>query len=125
MNQVAIFVPEATPHGRIFHPANEVAKHFTAFASIDHIPENRLRHIRALGFEVAETNGQPIPIRKEPVMNFMLLDVPEGAHAVQLRFETPLENDIGRVISAFGLAVIMVLIWRGYALRSMPSDSRG
>ncbi len=73
----------------------------------------------------AYENGQPIPIRKEPVMNFMLLDVPEGAHAVQLRFETPLENDIGRVISAFGLAVIMVLIWRGYALRSMPSDSRG
>jgi hypothetical protein len=69
----------------------------------------------------AYENGRPIPIRKEPVMNFMLLDVPEGAHAVQLRFETPLENDIGRVISAFALAVIMVLIWRGYALRSTPS----
>jgi hypothetical protein len=73
----------------------------------------------------AYENGQPIPIRKDPVMNFMLLDVPEGAHAVQLRFETPLENDIGRVITAFGFVVIMVLIWRGYALRSMPSDSRG
>jgi hypothetical protein len=62
MNQVALFVPEDTSHGRIFHPANEVAKHFAAVAGIDHLPEHRLRHIRALGFEVAETNGQPIPI---------------------------------------------------------------
>lgn len=59
---VALFVPGQTKHGRIFRPVNQIAKHFAAVAGVDHFPENRLQYIRALGFEVAETNGQPIPI---------------------------------------------------------------
>ncbi len=78
----------------------------------------------------AYENGRPIPIRKDRVMNFMLLDVldgdvPEGPHTIQLRFETPLENMIGRVISTLGLAVILWLIWRGYSQHSTPSEARG
>jgi hypothetical protein len=56
--------------------------------------------------------GRPVPIRMEPVMNFMLLDVPEGDHHIELRFETPAENWIGRVISILGLALVLALIWR-------------
>jgi hypothetical protein len=62
MKPVALFIPEQTKHGRIFHPANQIAQHFAALAGVEFFPETRLRHIVALGFEVAETNGQPIPI---------------------------------------------------------------
>ena len=57
--------------------------------------------------------GRPVPIRMEPVMHFMLLDAPEGDHRIELRFETPAENWIGRLISILGLALILALIWRG------------
>jgi hypothetical protein len=65
----------------------------------------------------AYENGRLIPIRKDRVMNFMLLDVIEGNHTIQLRFKTPLENQIGKVISILGFAVVLLLIWRGFARR--------
>ncbi len=43
-------------------------------------------------------------------MNFMLMDVPEGSHRIQLRFETPRENRIGQVIFLLGLGVVVGLI---------------
>jgi hypothetical protein len=61
----------------------------------------------------AYENGRPIPIRREPVMDFMLFPVPEGDRTIQLRFETPLENWIGRVISVLGSAIILALFWIG------------
>jgi hypothetical protein len=60
----------------------------------------------------AYEDGRPVPIRLEPVMNFMLLGASEGNHVIQLRFETPMENQIGRIISGLGLALVLFLIWR-------------
>ena len=62
MKPVALFVPEDTSVGRVFYPANEIATRFAAIAGPKHLSEESLQHIRALGFEAAETNGQPIPI---------------------------------------------------------------
>jgi hypothetical protein len=60
----------------------------------------------------AYEDGRPVPIRPEPMMNFMLFDVPEGDHDLQLRFETPTENRIGRIVSGFGFALVLFLFWR-------------
>jgi hypothetical protein len=61
----------------------------------------------------AYENGKPVPIRVEPVMNFMLIDVAEGNHNIQLRFETPLENRIGQGIALLGLAIVAGLFVAG------------
>ena len=58
----------------------------------------------------AYENGKALTIRPEPLMNFMLIDVPEGAHRIQMRFETPLENRMGQGMFIAGLAVIGILI---------------
>jgi hypothetical protein len=42
----------------------------------------------------------------EPVMGFMLIDLPEGAHKIQVRFETPLENRFGQVIFFVTLIIV-------------------
>jgi hypothetical protein len=63
MKPVALFVPEDTEFGRVLHPANDIAKQFAAVAGVTRLPEDRIPYIRALGFEVAETNGQPLPIQ--------------------------------------------------------------
>ena len=65
----------------------------------------------------AYENGKPVPLRIEPVMNFMLIDLPEGAHAVHLRFETPLENRIGQGITLLGLAAVVGLAIQGLRVR--------
>ena len=62
MKPVALFVPEDTQFGRVLHPANAIAKRFADIAGVRSLPEDRIPFIRALGFEVAETNGQLIPI---------------------------------------------------------------
>ena len=45
-----------------------------------------------------------LPLRREPVMGFMLVDVPPGAHDIRFRFEMPLENQVGWafLVVAFG-----------------------
>jgi hypothetical protein len=60
----------------------------------------------------AYEDGRSVPIHFEPVMNFMLLEVPEGNHVVQLRFETPTENRVGGIISGAGIALVLFLVWR-------------
>jgi hypothetical protein len=62
----------------------------------------------------AYENGKRLPVRVEPVMNFMLVDVPEGNHQIDLRFETPLENRIGQGITLLGFAVVIGLAIKGY-----------
>jgi len=47
-------------------------------------------------------------------MHFMLVDLPEGSHAIQLRFETPLENRIGQGITLLGVAMVIGLAIKGY-----------
>lgn len=54
----------------------------------------------------AYENGNPLTLRIEPVVNFMLIEVPEGEHTIQLRFDTPPENRIGQGVSLLGLAAI-------------------
>ena len=58
----------------------------------------------------AYENDKRIPIRPEPVMQFMLIDVPEGRHTIQLRFETPLENRIGQVVFFLGAGTAVMLL---------------
>jgi hypothetical protein len=62
----------------------------------------------------AYENGNPLAIRLEPVMHFMLLDLPEGNHSIQLRFETPIENRIGQGITLLGVAMVIGLAIKGY-----------
>lgn len=61
----------------------------------------------------AYIDGRALPIHLERVMNFMLIEAPEGSHKIQLRFETPLENRIGQCISVLGLVVAAALVIRG------------
>ena len=58
----------------------------------------------------AYENGRPVSIRREPVMNFMLLDLPEGAHDIRMRFETPLENRLGQIAFVIGLGAVLLLV---------------
>jgi len=64
----------------------------------------------------AYEDDRPAPIRREPAMNFMLLQVPEGRHVIQLQFGTPTENQIGRIVSVLAFALVFALIGRAYFL---------
>jgi hypothetical protein len=60
----------------------------------------------------ASSSGRPLPIRKD-VLGFMLIDAPPGDHDLRLVFETPLENWVGRVLTALTSLVCLRLLWRG------------
>jgi uncharacterized membrane protein YfhO len=63
----------------------------------------------------AYENGKELPIRAENTMGFTLIDVPEGEHRIQMRFETPLENRAGQVLSVLtGLAMVGLVIRRPF-----------
>ena len=73
----------------------------------------------------AYEQGREIPVRQEPVMDFMLLDVGPGAHTITLRFETPLENRVGAGLTVISLIAVLALIssaWRA-AVQSGPSPA--
>ncbi|MGH9668320.1 MAG: hypothetical protein ACRD9L_28195, partial [Bryobacteraceae bacterium] len=57
----------------------------------------------------AYENGKPLTIRAERVMNFMLLNVSPGDHRIELRFETPLENRVGQIVSLLAIAAVLGL----------------
>ena len=59
----------------------------------------------------AYENGKELPIRTENALGFMLIDMPEGDHRIQLRFETPLENRTG-----YAFFVITTIVMIGLAL---------
>lgn len=52
----------------------------------------------------AYEHGRRLAIRPDP-LNFMLIDVPEGGHDIEMRFETPLENRIGQICAWMGLLI--------------------
>lgn len=60
----------------------------------------------------AYEDGKELPIRPDAVMGFMLIDVREGDHTIEMRFETPLENRVGQalfvicVFAAIGLCTL-------------------
>lgn len=60
----------------------------------------------------AEENGVAVPIRKDPVMGFMLLSPAPGQHSIQLKFETPGENRVGQIVS---LLSFLLAGWLGLA----------
>ncbi len=57
-------------------------------------------------------NGRELPIRRENTMGFMLIDAAEGDRRIRMRFETPLENRVGRVI-----LVLTTIVMAGLVLR--------
>jgi hypothetical protein len=58
----------------------------------------------------AYENGNRLPIRKDRVVGFMLIDVPPGTHTIDVRFETPLENRIGQGLLLLSLLVVAGLV---------------
>ena len=69
----------------------------------------------------AYENGKELPLHVEPIMDFMLIDVPEGAHNIQMRFETPPENRFGQVL--FVITALGVFIYSASA--SNRASNRG
>jgi hypothetical protein len=58
----------------------------------------------------AYENGKSLPIRIDPVMQFMLIDVAPGLHNIDMRFETPLENRIGQVLLLISVLTVGGLV---------------
>jgi hypothetical protein len=56
----ALFVAEDTVYGKVFHPANQIAKDICAIAGLAKMPEDRMPYIRRF-FQVLAPNGQPLP----------------------------------------------------------------
>ncbi len=62
----------------------------------------------------ARSAGAELLIRKD-ALGQMLIETPPGRHDIELWFETPLENQIGKVITvltALGVIVLAGLGWR-------------
>ncbi len=68
-------------------------------------------------FWTAQENGVTLPIRKDPVMGFMLVSPQPGHHSIQLRFQTPTENRVGQILSLISLLVAGGLVWKGSRVR--------
>ena len=64
----------------------------------------------------AYSGQERLPIRKD-VMGQMLIEAPPGEHDLRLVFETPLENRIGRVVSALAALLAVALIVAGRRFR--------
>jgi hypothetical protein len=60
VTKLALFIPEHTPDGIFYHPANKVAIDACKAVKRCIIPESVLPQLRALGYDLAETNGTPI-----------------------------------------------------------------
>jgi hypothetical protein len=59
----------------------------------------------------AYDNGKALAVRTEPIMDFMLLDVAEGAHNIRMRFETPPENRFGQVLFVLTVLALGIFIY--------------
>jgi uncharacterized membrane protein YfhO len=57
----------------------------------------------------AWSDGQPLPVHKDAI-GFMTIDAPPGEREVSIVFLTPLENRVGRVVTAFTLLVVLALL---------------
>lgn len=58
----------------------------------------------------AYENGKRLPIRRDTTMGFMLIDVDAGAHVIDMRFETPLENRVGEGLVVISLFAVIGLV---------------
>ena len=59
----------------------------------------------------ATSDGKPLKIERD-AMGFMLIEGPPGPLDVWLKFETPLENRLGAVVTALSALVWVSLCWR-------------
>ncbi|MBZ5727959.1 MAG: hypothetical protein LAP87_23570 [Acidobacteriia bacterium] len=60
----------------------------------------------------AWSGGKPVAVRKD-AMGFMAMDPAPGAQEIALAFLTPFENQVGRVLSAIAILVVIALIALG------------
>jgi hypothetical protein len=58
----------------------------------------------------ARSEGRELPLRKD-AMGFMVIDAPPGDREIELDFVTPLENQIGRVVTGITLLSLVGLLW--------------
>jgi hypothetical protein len=56
----------------------------------------------------AWSGGKALPIRKD-AMGFMVIDAPTWSHEITLVFVTPLENQLGRVLTVLALLACLIL----------------
>ena len=75
----------------------------------------------------AWSGGQPLPVRRD-VLGFLVIDAPPGEREVRLEFETPLENQIGRIVTLLTLVLLFGLLafpdrMRALFLWRKPPDS--
>jgi hypothetical protein len=72
----------------------------------------------------AESEGRELAIRRDPLGQMVIL-VPPGAREIVLRFELPLENLVGRVVSGFSVMLLGGGVWvdgrRGRRRRPVPA----
>jgi uncharacterized membrane protein YfhO len=61
----------------------------------------------------ARSAGAAFAIRKD-ALGQMLIETPPGRHDIELRFETPLENQIGKVIAMLTALIVIVLAGLGW-----------
>ena len=58
----------------------------------------------------AYADGRALSIQPD-ALGFMLVEAPAGAHTIHLRFETPLENRIGCILTLLTCASVLGLLW--------------
>ena len=60
----------------------------------------------------AWSGGKALPLHKD-AMGFMVIDAPLGSQDITLKFVTPLENQVGRVLTAISGLATLALIGMG------------
>ncbi len=61
----------------------------------------------------AYAGGRPLPVRKDQ-LGLMLIDAPPGEQDLRLVFELPLENLVGRILTALSAAAVLLLLSMRY-----------
>ena len=59
----------------------------------------------------ARSAGRDLPVHEDAI-GFMWIDVPPGRHLIDVTFETPPENQLGRILSVACLLACLVLLAR-------------
>lgn len=68
------------------------------------------------GWHATTAEGRPVPLRRD-ALHFMRLDPGPGTHDITLRYLTPLENRVGRAISAVTVGICVFLLTRSWGRR--------
>jgi hypothetical protein len=59
----------------------------------------------------ARSGGKDLPVREGP-LHFMRIEAPPGEHDIEMEFRLPLENKVGRVVSALSVVALLALVLR-------------